>query len=91
MIPHRALMNQGFETADGQRVDVETTFKDPGHSFRVAIVCATWLTGFDVECLSMPFRFRVPKLPPPLYSFDSSARLSERASSVSAPSHPGEK
>ena len=24
----------------------------PGHPFRVAIVCAMWLTGFDVECLS---------------------------------------
>ena len=22
------------------------------HPFRVAIVCAMWLTGFDVECLS---------------------------------------
>ena len=52
IIPHRALMKQGFETADGQRVDVETAFKDPVHSFRVAIVCAMWLTGFDVECLS---------------------------------------
>ena len=52
IIPHRALMKQGFETADGQRVDVETAFKDPVHSFRIAIVCAMWLTGFDVECLS---------------------------------------
>ena len=52
IIPHRALMKQGFETADGQRVDVETAFKAPQHPFRVAIVCAMWLTGFDVECLS---------------------------------------
>ena len=52
IIPHRALMKQGFETADGQRVDVETAFKSPDHPFRVAIVCAMWLTGFDVECLS---------------------------------------
>ena len=52
IIPHRALMKQGFETDDGQRVDVETAFKDPAHPFRVAIVCAMWLTGFDVECLS---------------------------------------
>ena len=52
IIPHRALMKQGFDTADGQRVDVETAFKDPEHPFRVAIVCAMWLTGFDVECLS---------------------------------------
>ena len=52
IIPHRALMKQGFQTSDGQRVDVETAFKNPQHPFRVAIVCAMWLTGFDVECLS---------------------------------------
>ena len=51
IIPHRALMKQGFE-AGGERVDVETAFKNPDHPFRVAIVCAMWLTGFDVECLS---------------------------------------
>ena len=45
-------MKQGFDTADGKRVDVETAFKSPEHPFRVAIVCAMWLTGFDVECLS---------------------------------------
>jgi type I restriction enzyme R subunit len=52
IIPHRALMKQGFETGDGKRVDVETAFKTPEHPFRVAIVCAMWLTGFDVESLS---------------------------------------
>ena len=52
IIPHRARMKRGFETADGERVDVETAFKNPKHPFRVAIVCAMWMTGFDVECLS---------------------------------------
>ncbi len=52
IIPHRDLMKKGFETADGKRVEVETAFKNPEHPFRVAIVCAMWLTGFDVECLS---------------------------------------
>jgi type I restriction enzyme R subunit len=52
IIPHRVLMKQGFETGDGKRVDVETAFKAPEHPFRVAIVCAMWLTGFDVESLS---------------------------------------
>ncbi|RZL03981.1 MAG: type I restriction endonuclease subunit R [Rubrivivax sp.] len=52
IIPHRARMKLGFETADGKRVDVESAFKNPKHPFRVAIVCAMWLTGFDVECLS---------------------------------------
>ena len=52
IIPHRGLMKRGFDAADGGRVDVETAFKSPEHPFRVAIVCAMWLTGFDVECLS---------------------------------------
>jgi type I restriction enzyme R subunit len=52
IIPHRACMKLGFETPDGKRVDVESAFKNPQHPFRVAIVCAMWLTGFDVECLS---------------------------------------
>jgi type I restriction enzyme R subunit len=51
IIPHRSLMKLGFEVGD-KRVDVESAFKDPQHPFRVAIVCAMWLTGFDVECLS---------------------------------------
>ncbi|AII53819.1 type I restriction endonuclease subunit R [Hymenobacter sp. APR13] len=49
--PHRALLKQGFELADGKRVDVETAFKDDQHPFRVAFVCAMWLTGFDVPSL----------------------------------------
>ncbi|MCY3941819.1 MAG: type I restriction endonuclease subunit R [Gammaproteobacteria bacterium] len=52
IIPHRAVMKKGFEISDGKRVDVETAFKTPDHPFRIAIVCAMWLTGFDVECLS---------------------------------------
>jgi type I restriction enzyme R subunit len=52
IIPHRALIKQGFDTPDGKRMDVETAFKDPDHFFRIAIVCAMWLTGFDVESLS---------------------------------------
>lgn len=52
IIPHRALIKQGFETVGGERIDVDRAFKNPEHPFRVAIVCAMWLTGFDVECLS---------------------------------------
>ncbi len=52
IIPHRARMKLGFETPDGKRVDVESAFKNSQHPFRIAIVCAMWLTGFDVECLS---------------------------------------
>lgn len=50
--PHRALIKNGFETEDGKRLDVESAFKKESHPFRIAIVCAMWLTGFDVPCLS---------------------------------------
>jgi len=52
IIPHRIVMKTGFETPDGKRVGTEDAFKDPKHPFRIAIVCAMWLTGFDVECLA---------------------------------------
>jgi type I restriction enzyme, R subunit len=52
IIPHRVVMKTGFRTSDGKRVNVEDAFKDPQHPFRIAIVCAMWLTGFDVECLA---------------------------------------
>ncbi|MFH1007412.1 MAG: type I restriction endonuclease subunit R [Candidatus Latescibacterota bacterium] len=52
IIPHRVVMKNGFQTADGKRVAVQDAFKDPQHPFRIAIVCAMWLTGFDVESLS---------------------------------------
>ncbi|PYO97693.1 MAG: type I restriction endonuclease subunit R [Gemmatimonadetes bacterium] len=52
IIPHRVVMKTGFQTADGKRVAVDDAFKDPQHPFRIAIVCAMWLTGFDVESLA---------------------------------------
>lgn len=51
IIPHRSLIKKGFEQPNGETVSVEDAFKDPEHPFRIAIVCAMWLTGFDVECL----------------------------------------
>ena len=50
--PHRKLIKDGFETDDGERIEVESAFKKDGHPFRVAIVCAMWLTGFDVKSLA---------------------------------------
>lgn len=32
--------------------DLETEFKDENHPFRLAIVCAMWITGFDAPCVS---------------------------------------
>lgn len=50
--PHRRLMKEGFLLGDGKRIDLESAFKKSEHPFRVAIVCAMWLTGFDVPTLS---------------------------------------
>ena len=41
--PHRLKMNTH---------DLETDFKNENHPFRFAIVCAMWITGFDVKSLS---------------------------------------
>lgn len=49
--PHRELIKKGFELPDGKRLDVESAFKKDDHPFRIAIVCAMWLTGFDVPTL----------------------------------------
>ncbi|MEB4591837.1 type I restriction endonuclease subunit R [Candidatus Thiothrix sp. Deng01] len=32
--------------------DLETEFKDDANPFRLAIVCAMWITGFDAPCVS---------------------------------------
>lgn len=50
--PHRKLMKAGFKDADGKRIELEEAFKKAEHPFRVAIVCAMWLTGFDVPTLA---------------------------------------
>jgi type I restriction enzyme R subunit len=49
IIPHRVVIKTGFQTPDGKRMAVDDAFKDPAHPFRIAIVCAMWLTGFDVN------------------------------------------
>ena len=43
ILPHRDKL---------KKRDLETEFKKDNHPFRVAIVCAMWLTGFDVESLA---------------------------------------
>lgn len=49
---HRKLIKNGFETENGERIDIETAFKKKENPFRVAFVCAMWLTGFDVKTLA---------------------------------------
>lgn len=43
ILPHRKKMEQR---------ELDKDFKDPDNPFRVVFVCAMWLTGFDVKCLS---------------------------------------
>ena len=50
--PHRKLIKDGFELQDGKRIDLDSAFKKDEHPFRIVIVCAMWLTGFDVPTLS---------------------------------------
>jgi len=51
IVPIRTTIKYGFELSDGSRMDVESAFKNENHPFRLAIVCAMWLTGFDVPSL----------------------------------------
>ncbi len=62
VIPHRRLIKEGMDLPDAmrrqprfqnmQRLSLDDAFKAEEHPFRIAIVCAMWLTGFDVPCLS---------------------------------------
>jgi type I restriction enzyme, R subunit len=52
IIPHRKLIKDGFELRDGKRIDLDSAFKKDEHPFRIVIVCAMWLTGFDVPSLA---------------------------------------
>lgn len=59
---HRRLIKEGMDLPEAmrqklqfknmQRMDVDEAFKEEEHPFRIAIVCAMWLTGFDVPSLS---------------------------------------
>lgn len=49
---YRNRMKQGFANSKGKSTTPELAFKDPESRFRVVIVCAMWLTGFDVPSLS---------------------------------------
>ena len=45
--PYREILVKGI---NGKAVD--ECFKDGKHPFRIAVVCAMWLTGFDVKALA---------------------------------------
>lgn len=60
--PHRKLIKDGMDLppsmraksqyANKQRMALDDAFKEKEHPFRIAIVCAMWLTGFDVPSLA---------------------------------------
>jgi len=60
--PHRRLIKEGIDLPESmsskpqfrnlQRISLDDAFKTDEHPFRIAIVCAMWLTGFDVPSLS---------------------------------------
>ena len=60
--PHRRLMKEGIDLPESMRskpeyrnmqtMALDDAFKAEEHPLRVAIVCAMWLTGFDVPSLS---------------------------------------
>lgn len=60
--PHRRLIKDGINLPESmrdlpkfrgrQRMELEDAFKEEEHPLRVAIVCAMWLTGFNVPSLS---------------------------------------
>ena len=60
--PHRRLIKEGIELPEALRsrpqfhgklrMELDEAFKLDDHPFRIAIVCAMWLTGFDVPSLS---------------------------------------
>ena len=60
--PHRRLIKEGIDLPEPmrrqprfrnmQRMALDDAFKEGEHPFRIAIVCAMWLTGFDVPSLS---------------------------------------
>ena len=59
---HRKLIKDGMDLPEVmrnqpqfrnmQRMAIDDAFKEDSHPFRIAIVCAMWLTGFDVPSLS---------------------------------------
>ena len=60
--PHRRLVKEGMDLPESmrgqprfrnmQRMALDDAFKEEEHPFRIAIVCAMWMTGFDVPSLA---------------------------------------
>ncbi len=60
--PHREKIKKGIKRQGiDQYRDLATDYKDPESPFRLAIVCAMWLTGFDVKSLSILYLDKILK------------------------------
>lgn len=60
--PHREKIKKGIKRNNEDKyTDLATDFKDSESPFRLGIVCAMWLTGFDVKCLSILYLDKVLK------------------------------
>jgi len=59
-------MKTGFPDARRQTGRRGRRLQGPAASLRIAIVCAMWLTGFDVECLATLYIDKPMKGPQPL-------------------------
>ena len=62
VIPHRRLIKEGMDLPQSmrdrprfrnmRRMALDDAFREEEHPFRIAVVCAMWLTGFDVPSLA---------------------------------------
>ena len=62
VIPHRRLIKEGMDLPQPmrdrprfrnmRRMALDDAFREEEHPFRIAVVCAMWLTGFDVPSLA---------------------------------------
>lgn len=51
-IPGIREIRERIEKPDAEGADIEDNFKDPNHRLSLVFVCAMWLTGTDVPCMS---------------------------------------
>ncbi len=60
--PHREKIKKGIKRKDQDKyIDLATDYKDSQSPFRLVIVCAMCLTGFDVKSLSILYLDKILK------------------------------
>ncbi|MBQ3289671.1 MAG: type I restriction endonuclease subunit R [Kiritimatiellae bacterium] len=51
-IPGIREIRERIDKIDSEGADIEDNFKDPNHPLSLVFVCAMWLTGTDIPCMS---------------------------------------